>query len=117
MRPPRHVRRLAAAQGAIGAVLLARPQRVTELLSNRQHPAPEAILRLLGARMLAQAGVQCVLPTRRTLLAGAAVDASHAASMLLLALHAPRYRRPALASAGLAAAFAASATRTARSLS
>jgi cyanophycinase-like exopeptidase len=65
-----------------------------------------AIIRVLGARETVQALVTSLHPQRRVLLVGAAVDATHSASMILLAAREPRLRRLAAASAAAAALFA-----------
>ncbi len=69
------------------------------------------VVRILGTRHLAQALISGSRPTRAVLALGAEVDASHAASMTVLALVDARRRRPALASALVAATFAAAGAR------
>jgi hypothetical protein len=49
-------------------------------------------------RMLAQGLVLLVRPTRRIALAAVAVDAAHLASMIVVAVSAPGYRRIAVSS-------------------
>lgn len=65
-----------------------------------------AIIRVLGAREAVQALVTSRHPKRRVLLVGAAVDATHGGSMILLAAREPRLRRLAAASAAAAGLFA-----------
>jgi len=101
------------AQAATGAVLLTRPEALVALVSGSgAHPA-NWIVRVLGARMTAQGCVAVARPRRGLLLAGAAVDALHAASMVLIARAEPSYRRPAIASAVAAAVFAVASTAAA----
>lgn len=72
-----------------------------------RHGAPPGwIVRVLGARLLAQAAPEAIRPSRRLLRLGLVVDLTHAASMLAAARIWPRYRRAALASAASAAASA-----------
>ncbi len=99
---------LCAVRATYGAALLALPRQA---LGGRRFGAQEsgAILfaRLLGARQLLEAGVLARRPRRRMLLAGAAVDAAHSASMLALCALSPSHRRLAAASAAVAAGLAA----------
>jgi hypothetical protein len=97
-------------QCAAGLGLLACPDAVGQAVSGAGRIPPAWLVRLLGARMLGQGLVEMILPDRRRLLTGAAVDASHAASMVGVAALAPDYRRPALISAA-AAGFSAAAAR------
>jgi hypothetical protein len=71
--------------------------------------------RALGARHLLEGLVLRRHPSREWILAGALVDATHAATMLALAVARPRRRAGALASAATACAFAAAGTNVARS--
>ncbi len=63
--------------------------------------------RVLGVRQLLQGLIMVRRPTRRILRIGAAVDALHAASMLVAAATENAPRRLTLASAALAGAFSA----------
>ena len=87
-----------------GAVLVARPRTVGELVSGDSATPPAAVVRVLGARRLVQHLLVLAAPTRAVVLASAATDALHAASMVAAAVVWPEYRRPALASAGVATA-------------
>ena len=60
------------------------------------------VVRVLGARQIAQTAASWVRPTPAVLRLGAEVDALHCASMLVLAILSRRWRRPALASAAIA---------------
>jgi hypothetical protein len=99
----RRTRLLAGASAAWGAVQLAAPERVAHAV---QGASPRALVwaaRVLGARVVVQNAVVLGRPARAIVLAGAAVDALHALSMVPAALLWPEYRRPALVSGGLAA--------------
>jgi hypothetical protein len=100
---------LGLAQVGGGALLVARPGEVGRAVSSGggRPPAP-AVVRLLGARMLAQGIVVALFPRRRVCRAAGVVDGAHAASMLGLAAVTATYRRAALASAGVAVVSAAS---------
>ena len=104
----RRAEALTAARAAYGVALIALPRGT---LGGRRLGAeePDAILfaRVLGARQLIEAGVLAWRPRRRVLLAGAAVDAAHSASMLALCALSPSRRRLAAANAAVAALLAA----------
>lgn len=102
----RLVRLLAGAHLGQGAVLLARPQALPRAITADRGTPPHWIVRVLGARILLQAGVETSRPRPVILRLGVAVDLTHAVSMLGAACIWPRYRRAALASAGSAAASA-----------
>jgi hypothetical protein len=108
MRLP--ARTTVVALGAEGVVLLVRPD-LPAAAGLAAPDLPHGVVRLLGARRAVQAGMELALPRRGVMLAGAAVDALHALSMLAAALHWPRYRRAALLSAGTAALAAAAQYR------
>ena len=72
------------------------------------------MVRVLGARQVAQAGLTGRNPTRAVLLLGAEVDAAHAASMVGLAVCCRRYRRAALGEAAVAGTLAAAGAWAAR---
>jgi hypothetical protein len=95
---------------AVGAFLVTRPEQA---LATAGQPTPPhalvVITRVLGARTAVQNVVVLAVPTRLVVRAGAAVDVTHALSMLAAAVRWPAYRRAALASGGLAAAAAAGA--------
>lgn len=89
-----------------GLAQLAFPERLVQLLSP-DRPEPRTwVVRLLGARMLAQHILVVVAPVRPVVGLSAAVDAVHAASMLAVAATSPSYRRVSLVSAGIAGAAA-----------
>jgi hypothetical protein len=96
----------ACAAGAWGLLLLTRPDDVAARLTPRDARPPRWAVRLLGARVAGQAAATLLLPVRDTVLAGAAVDALHAVSMLAATLHWPRLRWSLLTSAAVAAASA-----------
>ena len=103
----RDTRLVAAATGALGAVLVARPAEVARACSGPDALPHPWIVRALGGRMLVQALVEAVRPDRSVLAGGAATDAAHGASMVALAAVSPRYRRPAVISASVAGLSAA----------
>lgn len=104
-------RTLAAAQCGAGAVLLTRPQMTARAVSGRGAQPTAWLVQLLGARLLIQGLVLLLRPSRRTALAGAAVDAAHCLSMLAAAQVSRPHRRAALISAVAAAASALAAVR------
>ena len=73
-----------------------------------------AIIRVLGAREAVQALVISLRPRRGVLLAAAAVDATHNASMILLAAREARLRRLTAASAMVSLLLGAATVREAR---
>jgi hypothetical protein len=92
-----------------GALLLAAPQGVLERLSRHRAGVGERrAARLLGVRNILEGAVVATHDRRGWLLAGAAVDSTHALSMIALAAARPAHRRLATASA-----LAAIATATA----
>ncbi len=99
-------RAASAGRGLLGIALLMLPNRCAALASFGGRRPAAWLVRLLGARMLAQSGLELASGSRRAIRLGAATDALHAASMLAVAVRRPGYRPVALASAGLAAASA-----------
>ena len=98
-----------------GAVQLLRPAYSAEqLLGGPLDPGAVAAVRVLGARQLAQAAVSVAAPSAPLLALGAGADGAHALSMAVLALADPRWRRPAMVSGLIAAAFAAGGATAAR---
>jgi hypothetical protein len=85
------------------------------LLSTLGHGRCDArtrrIARLLGGRELVQGIITARHRSRLAIVSGAAVDATHAATMVALAVWRPAYRRPAAASALIAAAFSIAGLR------
>jgi hypothetical protein len=106
-RARRRLTRLLAGLGAMGGtVLLARPQQVVDTVAPAFPRERLWLVRLLGARLVAQHGAVLAAPDRRLIRLGSAVDLVHAASMVPV-LGSPRYGRAARISGGLAAAYAA----------
>ena len=94
-------------RAAWGTVLLSQPGRVLALCDTAGVPGPAVFAaRLLGARQLTQAIITALAPTPRVIRLGAAVDTLHACTGIGLAVLVPRWRRPALADAAVAAGFA-----------
>lgn len=107
--------RLTLVRAAWGAALLLAPGRVLSALPHQQIDRSAcAFARVLGARNLAQAAVIARRPTRGWILAGAAVDATHATTMVALALLKPDRRKLALTNIATAGAFASAGLHRAR---
>jgi hypothetical protein len=64
------------------------------------------VMRILGAREVAQAAVTALSPTESVFTLGAWVDLSHALTAVGLAAVSRRYRQPAMANAAIAAGWA-----------
>lgn len=111
----RSVRTCQAVSGCralLGVGLLAWPARLATVASFGGRPPAGWLVRLLGARMLAQSAVELARTTPTVVRLGAAVDALHAASMLAVAGRRPGYRHAALTSAAIAATSAAAGLAT-----
>ncbi len=101
---------LTAIRAGWGAALLIAPGAVLGELPHGRIDRPARVFaRVLGARQLAQAGIAASPrgSSRGWILAGAAVDATHATTMVALAWLLPDRRRLALTNAATASAFAA----------
>jgi hypothetical protein len=97
-----------AVRACYATVLLCMPGPALGLSTGRP-PTPRArtVARILGARHLAQAVLTLWRPSPAVFLAGAGVDACHAASMLALAAADPGLRHAGIADACAATAFTA----------
>jgi hypothetical protein len=100
--------------GGLGAALLTRPRDVVRTLCGGSAEPPETVLRVLGARQVAQEVVLLAKPSPAVLTGAAGTDLLHAASMAAAALVWAQYRRPALTSGAIAASSAAAALSRAR---
>ena len=105
-----------------GAALIAAPRPLLRGLARVDDPADRvavAVLRVLGARHVAQAVVEALWPQPVVRYLGTAVDGLHALTAVGLAVLNPRWRRGALTDTAIAASFAAttaiSTTREAKS--
>ena len=107
------VRVPAAAGLAAGAVLLALPEEALRRLAPEYPRERRWVVRLLGARLVAQHAAVLAAPTPAVLRAAGATDLLHAATMLPL-LRSPRYGSAARTSGGLAAVHGVLALRAAR---
>lgn len=98
---------------ASGLASLLAPHPTARRQANGATPLPAGVMRVLGARQIAQAAVLLTAdpPAHRV---GALVDGLHAASMVLLAVVSPRLRRAAITQSVLASGFAASELAAAR---
>jgi hypothetical protein len=111
----RHTTALCAVRGLWGLALLLAPDPLASAVGGVSCDRRlRAIIRVLGAREVTQAYAISLRPRRSVLLAGAAVDATHGASMILLAVREARLRRLAAASATAAMLFGAATAREAR---
>jgi hypothetical protein len=90
-----------------GAALLIWPRAIASRFSGGHRPPRNLIVRVLGGRQALQGAAQIVYPAPDLVLAGIAVDAVHAASMIAAAAMWPPYRRAALTSAAIAGLSAA----------
>ena len=98
--------RLLSGTGAIwGLAQLTRPRDVVARLCPEFPESRMWVVRVLGARLVAQHAVVLAAPERTVIRLASAVDLLHAASMLPL-LASPRYRRAAAISGGIAAGYA-----------
>lgn len=109
-------RRLSQLRAGMGVAHLLFPGLAAQLLVRRPlGDRARRVIRVLGARQLAQALATGEEPTVAVLLLGAEVDIAHATSMVALALSSRRWRRAGLADAlvatGLASVGAAAAAR------
>ena len=107
------VRGLGYAQVAVGTAMVVAPRFVAGL--SRGPVPPTFIVRVLGARQIGQGVLTGTRADATTLTLGAAVDVTHLASMVALALARPRWWRTASASAAVAAGSAAAGLALARS--
>ncbi|HET7067008.1 MAG TPA: hypothetical protein VFI21_05355 [Nocardioides sp.] len=99
------MRTATAARLGLGALCLTATDRVLSAVGGSGSRA-RLVTRLLGARLLLQAGLD-VAWGDRTRRPDAMVELTHAASMVSVAAVSPRYRAPALTSAALATGTAA----------
>ena len=103
----RRLTRLLAGTGAAeGLALLARPDRVVDVLCPDLPRSRRWAVRLLGVRVLVQHAAVLAVPEPRVVRAGSAVDLLHAASMVPL-VRSARYRRAAVISGAVSAGYAA----------
>ncbi|HEX4658889.1 MAG TPA: hypothetical protein VH307_15995 [Streptosporangiaceae bacterium] len=103
---------LLATRASYGVALVTAPGAVIHRATGRS-PARRTrqVARLLGARHLIQAAVSAFAPMPEVLAAGAAVDALHAGSMIMLAIADRGARRVALTDAVAEALFSVAGRR------
>jgi hypothetical protein len=89
-------------QATVGILLLGVPGPAAAAVSGPGRLPPLSVVRVLGARLLIQAGFLMARPTEAVVTCETAVEAMHATSMLLAAYLLPRNRRTALSAAGVA---------------
>ena len=97
---------MAGAGVAAGIALLARPEQVVDAVAPAFPRERRWLVRVLGARLLAQHGAVLVSPSPRLVRLSSAVDLLHAATMVPF-LASPRYGPAARLSGGAAAGYAA----------
>lgn len=108
--PQARGRIVGAVTTAAGAVALTAPHGLSRVASGSSSASPPTwIVRVLGARYLAQAAAELARPSPTTWLASSAADSLHAATMVVAAFTWPSYRRVAVVS-GAVAVFSAMAT-------
>jgi hypothetical protein len=96
------IRALAVVRFLLAFVLVARPAHVGRAVAgNDAGPPPSWLVRVLGGRLLVESLAELARPTPPVVRVGAAVDAAHAASMLVLSV-APSHRRAVLTSGAVA---------------
>jgi hypothetical protein len=104
-----HAHQVPAGAGVVaGLVLLARPGPALDRLAPGFPRERRWVVRLLGARLVAQHAAVLVAARPGVVRAAAAVDVVHAATMLPL-VRSPRYGRAARISAAVAATYAVGA--------
>lgn len=108
-RSQRHARTRAvsAVLGADGLTMLLAPRWVVGHLTPGRAAPHSWVVRLLGARSVAQHALLLAHPTRQAVQLGAVADVVHAASMAPAAALWPRYRRAAAISAAFSTVSAA----------
>ncbi len=116
MTGPTAVRALAFERCVSGAILLTRAAAVGRSVAAESSTPPVWLVRVLGARLLAQGIIVLIRPTRSVVLTGIAVDTTHALSMIGAAALWPTYRRSAAASAAEATVSAVLAAALRRQL-
>jgi len=115
---PRALRLLLGVRLLWGTALLVDPEAVLRRLPHQRiDRSARTFARLLGIRHLVQAAITAHCPTRRSILAGAAIDATHAATMAILAAIRPDRRELALTNAATATALAGAGLANARAFS
>lgn len=102
----RFTRLLSGAGAAWGLALLGRPGRVVAALCPEFPASRLWIVRVLGARLVTQHAAVLLAPEAAVVRVASAIDLLHAATMVP-PLGSARYRRAALISGGVAAAYAA----------
>ncbi len=93
-------------RGALGVAYFTAPGQTAALMGAGKTGTAIRVTRILGARHIAQALATGVHPPGTVLALGAEADATHAATMLALGMISPRWRRPAMRDALIAAALA-----------
>jgi hypothetical protein len=96
-----------AAVLAVGIATAARAEQAADIAAGRSDGRPDPrVVRILGVRQAGQGALLALRPSRSVVTLAVFADASHALSMVALAVFSARYRRAALLSAGIAASSA-----------
>jgi hypothetical protein len=111
---PYAIVRGALIRAAYGAALCCAPAPLIRLAGGPPDGRTRAVVRVLGARHLAQAAMVAWRPVPGVLALGVVVDMLHSASMIALAVADPSRRRVALTDGLIAAAFAVDGSACAR---
>ena len=92
-----------AATVAVGIATAGRPEQAADVAAGRTDGRPDPrVVRILGVRQIGQGVLVVLCPSRSVVTMAMFADASHALSMVALAVFSTRYRRAALLSAGIA---------------
>lgn len=92
-----------AALMAVGIATAGRPDQAADVAAGRTDGRPDPrVVRILGVRQAGQGVLVALCPSRSVTTLAVFADASHALSMVALAVFSARYRRAALLSAGIA---------------
>jgi hypothetical protein len=97
---PRLLQAVGAGSVLYGVLLMTVPRAAARAVGGAAPPS--WLVRLLGARQIAQGAVLLVRPAVPTVAASATVDGLHALSMVAAVVRAPAHRRAAAASGGVA---------------
>ena len=104
----RFARGWGAAVAAVGVATAGRVDQAADFAAGETEGRPDPrVIRILGIRQVGQGVLVALHPSRSTVILAVFADASHALSMVGLAIFSARFRRAALLSAAAAASSAA----------
>ena len=95
----------------VGATALTQPRALLQVAGSTDAMWARRVVRLLGARLMAQSVTGLVVRDRRILLGDAAVEVAHALTTVVFAASFPHYRALAVTSGAAALGFAAADLR------